>query len=126
MFFKLDHRYNKKKADIIPIDCVEQTRTTISIKIQSSTTEINATDNDKKRQAPSFHCQINNIPNQRQKLQEQNYYEQIEITLEDQLKQDNSSEELDDEFERIYMDELERSKKQNDIQYKEFEKSKSC
>ncbi|CAF1265445.1 unnamed protein product [Adineta steineri] len=161
--FKRDHRYNKKISDIIPTDCVEQTRRATPIKVLSSTTKTKAVDNDKKRPVSSFRCQINHIFNQWQKVQEEKeqyqqkqqqlmqcinekkrsqydevnriveenlvnqlqelerqeekYYKQMEIILEEQLKQDNSSEELDDE--------LERFAKQNDIHYKDFEKLKS-
>ncbi|CAF1392744.1 unnamed protein product [Adineta steineri] len=73
------------------------------------------------------------LGNQLQELerQEEKYYKQMEITLEEQFKQDNYSEELDDdddddddELERICMEQLEPVEEQNDRQYKEYEKLK--
>ncbi|CAF1392763.1 unnamed protein product [Adineta steineri] len=57
------------------------------------------------------------LGNQLQELerQEEKYYKQIEVTLEEQFKQDNYSEELDDgELERICMEQLEPVEEQND------------
>ncbi|CAF1336806.1 unnamed protein product [Adineta steineri] len=111
-FFELSHRYNKKTPDIIPVDCVEQTRTATPIKMLSSTTETKTADSDKKLQAlshqqsnqSSFHCQINSVLSRWQKLQDEKeqYQQQQRIQCPNKRK---SSEY--DEFDRIMEEDLE-------------------